>query len=158
MTGPNREPPPAPLALAQLELGHLTLDHVAIAAPDLESGSAPYLALGLHPEGPDEGVEGQGVRVRAFVVGGSLIEVLSPTRPDSPVATFLTRQGAGLHHLALRVGNLETEMRRLRAAGANFLNDEPRAGRAGTRVAFLHPKWGAGTLIELVEHPSGSGA
>lgn len=151
MTGPNREAPPAPL-----ELGHLTLDHLAIAAPDLESGSAPYRALGLHPEGPDETVEGQGVRVRAFVVGGSLIEVLSPTHPDSPVAMFLARRGAGLHHLALRVSDLEAEMQRLRAAGANFLNDEPRAGRAGTRVAFLHPKWGAGTLIELVEHPRGS--
>ena len=97
------------------------------------------------------------MQVRAFVVGGSLIELLSPTRPDSPVATFLTRRGAGLHHLALRVDDLEAEMRRLRAAGAVFLNDEPRAGRAGTRVAFLHPKWGAGTLIELVEHPAESG-
>ena len=153
MTGPLPELPPAPLALS-----HLTLDHLAIATPDLESGSAPYLALGLHPEGPDETVEGQGVRVRAFVVGGSLIELLSPTRPDSPVATFLTRRGAGLHHLALRVTDLDAEMERLRVARAVFLDDEPRAGRAGTRVAFLHPKWGAGTLIELVEHPAGHGA
>lgn len=158
MTGPTRDHPCDPPERDQLKLGHLTLDHLAIATPDLEGGSAPYLALGLHPEGPDETVEGQGVQVRAFVVGGSLIELLCPTREDSPVATFLARRGAGLHHLALRVGDLEAEMRRLRAAGANFLNDEPRAGRAGTRVAFLHPKWGAGTLIELVEHPAGSGA
>lgn len=131
----------------------LTLDHVAIATPDLEAGSAPYLALGLSPEGPDEDVESQGVRVRAFSVGDSLVELLMPTRPDSPVAAFLEKRGPGLHHIALRVENLSAEMARLRSEGARLLNDEPRPGRAGTRVAFLHPKWGGGTLIELVEHP-----
>ncbi|MEF2278799.1 VOC family protein [Deinococcus sp. YIM 134068] len=133
----------------------LLLDHVAIATPDLETGSAPYTALGLRPEGPDEEVTSQGVRVRAFVVGESLIELLAPTRPDSPIAAFLTRRGPGLHHTAYRVGDLEAEMERLRGEGARFLSDGPMLGRAGTRVAFLHPKWGAGTLIELVEHPGG---
>lgn len=129
------------------------LDHVAIATPSLEEGSRPYLALGLHPEGPDEEVTSQGVRVRAFQVGDSLIELLEPTRPDSPVAAYLEKRGPGLHHLAFRVPDLAAEMTRLRAGGARFLNDEPRPGRAGTRVAFLHPKWGGGTLTELVEHP-----
>jgi len=133
----------------------VTLDHVAIATPDLEAGSAPYLALGLVPEGPDEDVSSQGVRVRAFVVGETLIELLAPTRPDSPIAAFLTRRGPGLHHTAYRVADLDAEMARLRAAGAPFLSPVPSPGRAGTRVAFLHPKWGAGTLIELVEHPAG---
>lgn len=133
----------------------LLLDHVAIATPDLDSGSVPYLALGLTPEGPDEEVASQGVTVRAFVVGESLVELLAPTRPDSPVAAFLTRRGPGLHHTAYRVADLEAEMGRLRAEGARFLADAPTPGRAGTRVAFLHPKWGAGTLIELVEHPAG---
>lgn len=132
----------------------VTLDHVAIATPDLETGSAPYLALGLTPEGPDEEVASQGVRVRAFEVGETLIELLAPTRPDSPVAAFLTRRGPGLHHTAYRVADLEAEMARLGAAGARFLSQAPTPGRAGTRVAFLHPKWGAGTLIELVEHPA----
>jgi methylmalonyl-CoA/ethylmalonyl-CoA epimerase len=131
------------------------LDHVAIATPDLETGSAPYVALGLAPEGPDEDVPSQGVRVRAFVVGETLIELLAPTRPDSPVAGFLERRGPGLHHTAYRVADLDAEMTRLRAEGARFLADDPSPGRAGTRVAFLHPRWGAGTLIELVEHPAG---
>ncbi|MBB6099182.1 methylmalonyl-CoA/ethylmalonyl-CoA epimerase [Deinobacterium chartae] len=131
----------------------LPIDHVAIAASDLEAASLPYLALGLSPEGPDEEVESQGVRVRAFQAGDSLIELLQPTRPDSPVAQFLERRGPGLHHIALRVDDLEVQMRRLEAEGARLLNPEPRPGRAGTRVAFLHPKWGQGTLIELVEHP-----
>lgn len=132
----------------------MLLDHVAIATPDLDAGSAPYLALGLPPEGPDEEVDGQGVRVRAFVVGDTLIELLAPTRPDSPVATFLERRGPGLHHTAYRVADLEAEMARLRTLGARFLSETPAPGRAGTRVAFLHPKWGGGTLIELVEHPT----
>nr|WP_148234890.1 VOC family protein [Deinococcus maricopensis] len=130
------------------------LDHVAIATPDLDTGSAPYRAIGLTPEGPDEDVDTQGVRVRAFMAGGTLIELLAPTRDDSPIAAHLARRGPGLHHIALRVLDLDAEMARLRAQGAPFLNDEPRPGRAGTRVAFLHPKWGAGTLIELVEHPA----
>ncbi|WP_293909317.1 VOC family protein [Deinococcus sp.] len=141
------------MKLGLFTLGLFKLDHVAIATPDLDSGSAPYLALGLLPEGPDEDVESQGVRVRAFEVGGSLIELLSPTRPDSPLSTFLARRGAGLHHLALRVADLGAEMKRLRGLGAQFLSDEPQAGRRDTRVAFLHPRWGQGTLIELVEHP-----
>ncbi|CAM3656748.1 methylmalonyl-CoA epimerase [Deinococcus frigens] len=128
------------------------LDHVAVATPDLDTASAPYLALGLHPEGPDEDVETQGVRVRTFQVGETLIELLMPTRPDSPIAVYLDRRGPGLHHTAYRVADLAAEMSRLRGQGARFLSDAPTPGRAGTRVAFLHPKWGAGTLIELVEH------
>lgn len=153
MHGSAGPPESTPLAPDRLKLGLLTLDHIAVATPDLDRASAPYLALGLLPDGPDEEVAGQGVRVRAFEVGGSLIELLSPTRPGSPLSTFLDRRGAGLHHLALRVAELGAEMTRLRALGAQFLSDEPQAGRQGTRVAFLHPRWGQGTLIELVEHP-----
>lgn len=133
----------------------MLLDHVAIATPDLDVGAAPYLALGLQPEGPDEEVGGQGVRVRAFLVGETLIELLMPTRPDSPIAAFLEKRGPGLHHTAYRVQSLEAEMERLNAQGARFLSQTPAPGRAGSRVVFLHPKWGAGTLIELVEHPEG---
>ena len=133
-------------------LGHLSIDHLGIATTDLELGSAPYLALGLEQVGPDEEIASQRVVVRAFQTGPSLIELLAPTAADSPIAVFLERRGPGLHHLALRVENLEAEVSRLLATGANFLNPEPRSGRAGTRVVFLHPKWGAGTLIELVEH------
>ena len=132
--------------------GPQLLDHLGIATPDLDAGSAPYLALGLHAEGPDEEVAHQGVRVRAFRVGDTLIELLAPTRPDSAVAAFLERRGPGLHHTAYRVPDLDAEVARLSALGAPFLGPVS-AGRAGTRVAFLHPRWGQGTLIELVEHP-----
>jgi methylmalonyl-CoA/ethylmalonyl-CoA epimerase len=135
-----------------LRLEHLSIDHLGIATADLEAGSAPYLALGLEQVGPDEEIASQKVVVRAFQTGSSLIELLAPTAPDSPISVFLEKRGPGLHHLALHVENLEAEVSRLQATGANFLNPEPRAGRAGSRVVFLHPKWGAGTLIELVEH------
>ncbi len=129
----------------------MTLDHIGIATPDLELGSLPYLAMGLVAL-PDEEVSGQKVMVRAFQAKDSLIELLMPTDPSSPIAVFLEKRGAGMHHLAFRVEHLETEILRLEAQGAVFINKEPRVGRAGTRVVFLHPKWSAGTLIELVEH------
>ena len=135
-----------------MSLEHLSIDHLGIATADLETGSAPYVALGLKQLGEDEDIASQKVIVRAFQTGSSLIELLAPTAPDSPIAMFLEKRGPGLHHVALRVENLEFEVLRLQGMGANFLNPEPRAGRAGTRVVFLHPKWGAGTLIELVEH------
>lgn len=150
--------PSTPPTTLPTQLSYLRLDHIAIATPDLELGSAAYQALGLHPEGPDEDVPTQGVRVRAFEVGNSLIELLMPTRDSSPIATFLQKRGAGLHHLALRVPDISAEMQRLTELGAVFLSSEPQAGRAGTRVAFLHPKWSGGTLIELVEHPTGEQA
>lgn len=131
----------------------MLLDHIAIATPDLDEGSLPYQALGLKPEGPDEEVEAQGVMVRAFEIGDSLIELLAPTRTDSPIAKFLEKKGPGLHHTAYRVQDITAEMERLKATGAHFISTTPTSGRAGTKVAFLHPKWGGGTLIELVEHP-----
>lgn len=131
----------------------MLLDHIAIATPNLDEGALPYQTLGLKPEGPDEEVEAQGVMVRAFEIGDSLIELLAPTRADSPIAKFLEKKGPGLHHTAYRVQDITAEMARLKATGAHFISATPTPGRAGTKVAFLHPKWGGGTLIELVEHP-----
>lgn len=131
----------------------LALDHVAIATPNLELGSAPYVSLGLDPAHADEEVPSQGVMVRVFQVGGTLIELLAPTRPDSPIQVFLDKKGPGLHHMAFRVENLDQKVQDLQATGAQFIGEGPRPGRAGSRVIFLHPRWGQGTLIELVEHP-----
>ncbi len=128
------------------------IDHIGIAVSDLESGSAAYRAIGLEPITPDETVLSQKVTVRAFQAGDGLIELLAPTSLESPIATFLAKRGPGMHHVALRVDGLEVEIERLEALGAVFINREPRAGRAGTRVVFLHPKWTGGVLIELVEH------
>lgn len=134
------------------ELRGLPLDHLGVAVADLDEASAAYTVLGLPPAGPDEVVEGQGVRVRALRAGEALIELLAPTRDDSPIASFLDRRGPGLHHVALRVDDLAAQIARLERAGARFVSTEPRPGRAGTRVVFLHPRWSHGVLVELVEH------
>lgn len=134
-----------------IRAGDRELDHIGVAVADLEAASAPYLALGLTPLA-DEEVGGQGVRVRAFEAGGSLIELLAATTPDSPIARYLERRGPGLHHLAFRSDDLDAEVATLQAEGAEFIDPQPRAGRAGTRAVFLHPRWGGGVLIELVEH------
>lgn len=136
---------------SKLDTTNRKLDHVGVAVTDLDAASAPYLTLGLEPLA-DEEVGGQGVSVRAFVSGESFIELLAATRPDSPIARFLERRGPGLHHLAFRSNDLDAEILRLQANGARFIDPTPRPGRAGTRAVFLHPSWGAGVLIELVEH------
>ena len=141
---PDRPPIPG--------LEGLALDHVAIAVPTFEA-AGPYLALGLRAEGPDEVVAGQGVAVRLLRAGDTVIELLAPLGADTPVARFLDRRGPGLHHLAFRVGDLDAEIARLQEQGARFIDPEPRPGRGGSRVVFLHPRWTGGVLVELVAHP-----
>jgi methylmalonyl-CoA/ethylmalonyl-CoA epimerase len=136
----------------QPAIDHLGIDHIGIAVRTLDEATAPYRLLGLKPVGEDEIIISQHVRVRALQVGESLLELLEPTSPESPIAGFLEKRGPGLHHLALRVENLEVEIDRLSQQNARFISTEPRPGRAGTRVVFLHPKWGQGVLLELVEH------
>lgn len=130
------------------------IDHIGIAVESLEQASEPYLQIGLPIVGDDEIIHSQHVKVRAIQAGESLLELLEPTSPESPIAVFLSKRGPGLHHLALRVEHLELEIAALKQQGAVFINEIPRAGRAGTRVVFLHPKWAKGVLIELVEHAS----
>lgn len=131
----------------------LPLDHVGVAVVDLEAASRPYTLLGLETDGQDETLPDQGVRVRAFRMGDTLLELLEPTTPASPIARFIEKRGAGLHHMALQVDDLEAEIVRLSDAGAPFIVNKPSPGRHGTRVAFLHPRWVGGVLVELVEHP-----
>lgn len=128
------------------------LDHLGIAVRNLDEATEPYRLLGLEIVGEDEMIASQHVKVRALKIGESLLELLEPTSPESPIASFLEKRGPGLHHIALRVENLETEIQRLLKQEAKFISTEPRAGRAGTKVVFLHPKWANGVLLELVEH------
>jgi methylmalonyl-CoA/ethylmalonyl-CoA epimerase len=137
-----------PTALKELEL-----DHVALAVNDLEAATEPYRLLGFSPAG-DEIVAGQGVRVRMLEAGDSRLELLEPTGPQTPVGRFLSKQGAGIHHIALRVESLDLEMDRLKRAGASFTASGASPGHGGSRVAFLHPAWTGGVLLELIERPS----
>jgi methylmalonyl-CoA/ethylmalonyl-CoA epimerase len=132
-------------------LGDLALDHVAIAVEALDEATDAYLALGLRPAGDDETIEEQGVRVRPLRLGDTLVELMEPIAPDGPVARFLATRGPGLHHIALRVPALEPVLARLQRLDAPLLDEHPRAGRAGTRIAFVHPRFTHGVLVELVE-------
>ena len=128
------------------------IDHIGIATPDLDTGSVPYLLMGLKPLGADEENQIFASKLRVFEIGESLIELVAPTSPNSPLTQALEAQGPGLHHIAFRVDDIELAAKALLARGAQFLTPEPLPGRAGSRVMFLDPSWGAGTLIELVEH------
>jgi methylmalonyl-CoA/ethylmalonyl-CoA epimerase len=138
--------PTLPAALAGLPI-----DHVAVAVAELDAAGA-WSTLGLPRVGDDEDIPSQGVRVRALRAGDALVELIAPVTPDSSVARFLAKRGPGLHHVALRVDDIEATVARLQGAGARFVDATPHPGRAGTRVVFLHPSWTQGTLIELVEH------
>lgn len=129
------------------------LDHIGVAVRDLDEVGVALSLLGLRPSAPDEAVPEQGVLVRTLAAGDILIELLAPINTSGPVARFLEKRGPGLHHLAFRVADVAAEVERLSAQGARFVDPQPRAGIHGTRVVFLHPSFGGGTLIELVEHP-----
>jgi len=135
---------------AERRAGGLEIDHVGIAVHDLDEGAAPWTVLGL-PTAADETVVEQGVRVRMLRAGDAEIELLAPLDASSPIARFLERRGPGVHHVAFRVDDVEAELARLLGEGARAVDRAPRPGRAGSRVAFLHPSWAGGVLIELVQ-------
>ena len=127
------------------------LDHVAIAVTDLEAALGEYNRLyGAEPL-YREVVAEQGVEEAMIAVGGSFIQLLQPLSAESPVGVFLAKRGEGLHHIALAVDDIDSALGHLKAEGARLVDEEPRVGGRGARIAFVHPKEFAGTLIELVE-------
>lgn len=124
-----------------------TLDHIGIAVRSIEAATI-YRALGLSIEHV-ETVETQGVKTAFLPVGDATLELLEPTRPDSPIAKFIEKRGEGIHHICLRVDDIDAHLARLKAAGFRLINDAPVPGAHGCRVAFLHPAAGNGVLIEL---------
>ncbi len=124
------------------------LDHVGVAVPDLDAALKLWKAL-LGEEPVIEDVEGQKVRTATFPSG---IELLAPLSAGSPISGFLDKRGAGIHHVTLRVQDLDAELQRLKAAGVRLINEEPVPGAGGCRIAFVHPKATGGVLLELAEH------
>lgn len=131
------------------------IHHLGHAVRDLSAASAFYeTLLGATLLGGPEEVEEQGVKALMLSVGGTRTELLQPTRPDSPVGRFLERRGEGLHHVAFEVGDIASALEDLVADGARPIDETPRPGAGGARVAFLtHPKDAFGLLVELVEPP-----
>ena len=127
------------------------IDHVAIAVHDLESAISYYQRAFGATVDHREVVESDGVEEALLKVAESYIQLLTPTRPDSPVAKALEKRGEGLHHIGYRVANCADALAQMIAAGATPLDKAPRPGSRGTTVAFIHPKGSFGTLIELVQ-------
>jgi len=127
------------------------IDHVAIAVRDLDAAVAYYLdtfgAAVVHRER----VDSDGVEEALVQVADSFVQLLTPTRDDSPVARYLDQRGEGLHHVGYRVADCAAALESVKAHGGRVIDQEPRPGSRGTTVAFVHPKGAFGTLIELVE-------
>jgi methylmalonyl-CoA/ethylmalonyl-CoA epimerase len=129
------------------------VDHVAIAVPDLEKAIALYKSLlGKDPEHIEEVAE-QKVRAAFFAVGDTNLELLFPSSTDSPISKFLEEKKgrSGLHHICLEVSGLEEHLRALKNQGIQLIDEKPKIGAHGKRIAFVHPKSTGGVLIELSE-------
>jgi methylmalonyl-CoA epimerase len=127
------------------------IDHVAIAVNDLEAAIKYYAdAFGATVD-HREVVESDGVEEALLKVAESYIQLLTPTRPDSPVAKALEKRGEGLHHIGYRVADCGAALDAIIAAGGTGIDKAPRPGSRGTTVAFVHPRGSFGTLIELVQ-------
>ena len=133
------------------------IDHLGYAVRDLEAAARFYEEnFGARPSEP-EVVEDQRIVATMFGVGESRIELVQPTRPDSPVGKFLEKRGEGFHHVAFQVENLEGALAELKGNGVDLIDESPRIGAGGTRMAFVHPKGAFGVLTELVELPRTQG-
>lgn len=131
------------------------LDHVAIAVKDLDRAIELYRqAFGLELEEVEE-IPEQQVRTAIFGRGMGRIELICPTSSDTGVARFLEKRGEGLHHICLEVDDIDAAMAELKRRGAPLIDDSPKPGAGGSRVAFVHPKGTFGVLTELRQGPRG---
>jgi methylmalonyl-CoA/ethylmalonyl-CoA epimerase len=131
------------------------VDHVGVAVDDLAAALALYRDVLGMPLVHRETVSGQGVEAALLDVGESHIELLAPLGPETPVGKFLERRGSGLHHVAYRVASVDEALAALAKAGMRLIDEQPRIGIRGSRVAFVHPSSTGGVLTEIVEPAAG---
>jgi methylmalonyl-CoA epimerase len=130
----------------------MKLEHIGIATRGIDEAIGFWRdALGLQVT-ETEVVEDQKVRVAMLPIGEQRVELLEPTSDDSPIAKFLEKRGAGIHHIAVRVDDIRATLARLKSNGARLIDETPRIGAGGCQVAFIHPSSANGVLLELVEH------
>ena len=131
------------------------IDHIGVATEDLEGSLQLYeQTLGM-PLAHRETVESQGVEAVLLDVGENHVELLAPLGEDTPVGKYLAKKGPGLHHVAYQTADIDAELERLKAAGMRLIDEQPRTGIRGSRVAFLHPAATGGVLTEIVEPAHG---
>ncbi len=123
--------------------------HVGVAVPDIEAALAFYRdVLGLAPHPPENA---DGATIVSLSLGESEVELLAPRDPGSPIAKFLERRGPGIHHICYRVPDLDQALEACRRGGYRLVDEKPRTGAGGRRIAFVHPEATAGILLELTE-------
>ena len=127
------------------------IDHIGVAVADLESAIELHTRAYGMPLVHRETIDEQGVEAVLLDVGENHVELLQPLGPDTPVGKYLERRGAGIHHVAYQVQDIDAELERLRAAGVELIDQSPRTGIRGSRVAFCHPRSTGGVLTEIVE-------
>jgi methylmalonyl-CoA epimerase len=129
-----------------------SIDHIGVAVKSLAAAKGIYEKLGLNVS-VEEVVEAEQVRVVMVPLGESRLELLEPTSDTSVIARFIAKRGEGLHHVSLRVPNLETAVARLKEDGVRLVSNEIKVGAGGHRYVFVHPSGTGGVLLELVEAP-----
>ena len=130
----------------------MKIDHIGIATERLEDGLAIWRdVLGLSLDDTEEVAE-QRVRVAMLPIGETRIELLEPTAADSAVGKFLAKRGPGIHHIAVKVDDINASLAELKDKGARLIDETPRIGAGGCLVAFIHPSSTNGVLLELVQH------
>ena len=127
------------------------IDHIGVAVAEIEPAMALYRDSFELEVAHREVVQEQGVEAVLLDVGENHVELLAPLAAETPVGKFLARQGPGLHHVAYQVQDIETALDRCRRAGLALIDERPRTGIRGSRVAFLHPRATGGVLTEIVE-------
>ena len=128
----------------------LKVDHIGIAVNSIEEAKKLYEMLGLEVTEIEEVAE-QKVKVAFMPVGDSEVELLESTDPEGPVAKFIEKKGQGMQHIAFRVDDIEAALEELKANGVKLIDEKPRYGAGGARIAFLHPKSTNGVLVEISE-------
>ena len=130
----------------------MEIDHIAIAVGSMADALSTFERLyGITPDHTEE-IASDKITEAMLPIGNTYLQLLEPTDAESTVAKFIEKRGQGLHHIAIRVDDIEATLAHLKSEGAELLDQEPRIGGGGHRVAFVHPKTTNGILIELVEH------
>ena len=128
------------------------ISHIGIAVKNLQTAKEIYKKLFQTEPSEDEIVEQQKVKVSKFKIGESIIELLEPTKPDSPIAKFIEKRGEGIHHIAYESDNITEDLKNLEANGFELINKEPVIGSDNMLIAFIKPKSAGGVLTEICQH------
>jgi methylmalonyl-CoA epimerase len=131
------------------------IDHIGVAVEDIDAAIELYRDSFEMELAHRETVESQGVEAVLLDVGDGHVELLAPLGPDTPVGKYLAKNGAGLHHVAYAVDDIDAALEKIAAAGIQLIDSEPRIGIRDSRVAFLHPRSTGGVLTEIVEPAGG---